>query len=233
MRISSEIIRQLGTTHFPTLAGLVAVDLLLVAVHVAAGLLKRTGTIEGWPLWHLGTEGSVPEVFNYLKWAALAAVLAVASRRLGSLLLAVLAALFLLVLLDDSLQFHERAGRMLAGLLGAEDSMTQAAGEIAYWLATGALFAILIAFGWRASSAAVRRTVLPLACLFGGVVVCGIGFDVLHALSPAGSALGAILGILEDGGEMVFASALLAYAVGAFLTHENAGVARDRYDRGT
>ena len=176
------------------------------------------GAISAWPfLWHLGTEGSVPEVFNYLKWALLAVLLAAASRRYADPLLAVFSGLFLLVLLDDSLQFHERAGGVLAGVLDAGDAVTQAAGEIAYWLATAAIFVVLMVFGWRASTSRIRQAVLPLVVLFGGVVVCGAGFDLLHALSPPGSALSATFGIMEDGGEMAFASALLGYAVGAFL----------------
>lgn len=181
-------------------------------------------------LWHLGSEGSVPEVFNYLKWALLAVVLAATSRRYADPLLAVLAALFLVVLLDDSLQLHERAGGMIAGFFGTDDNLAQVTGEVAYWLATAAVFVVLIFFGWRASSPDIRRAVLPLAVLFGGVAMCGAGFDVLQALSRSGSLFSAALGILEDGGEMAFASAQLGYAVGAFLV-PNTVVGLDPNDR--
>lgn len=73
----------------------------------------------------------MPEIFNYLKWALLVVLMAAVSRQVRRPPSPMFSALFLLVLLDDSLQFHERAGGVLAGVLDAGDHVAQAAGEIA------------------------------------------------------------------------------------------------------
>jgi len=92
-------------------------------------------------------------------------------------------------------------------------------GEVAFWLLEGAILAPLVAFGWHSADAERRDAVLPMALLLGGLVLCAVVLDFLHGLHPGGL-IGAGLGVLEDGGEMVFASALLAYGVGAFWRGE-------------
>jgi hypothetical protein len=120
-------------------------------------------------------------------------------------------------LLDDSLKFHERAGTLLAVQLSPwlDKPYVPQLGEVVFWTLMALSVALPITFGWRTADMSLRRMVLPMALLFGGVVACGVGFDVIQTFHSSGT-IGNVIGLLENGGEMVFASALLAYTVGAF-----------------
>ena len=43
-----------------------------------------------------------------------------------------------------------------------------------------------------------------------------MGVDLLHLLAPEKSVLGGLIGLVEDGGEMIFISLMLAYAYARF-----------------
>jgi hypothetical protein len=199
---------------------LVAIDVLLLFVYSVTGILVKSGLLEEWPpRLHIGSDWSLGEIFNYFKWSAICVVFILSFLRRPSLLIASMGLLFFVVLLDDSLMFHERAGLFLADHLAPSVGggyLPAAVGEITFWTVMALLVVLPIAFGWRAADAALRRTVLPMGALFCGLVACGVGFDFIHALYRSGLS-GALLGVLENGGEMVFASALLSYAIGAFL----------------
>ena len=212
------IARQLRSTLVPLLALLLAVDALFIGVHLVSGLRVLVGTADAVPrLWHLGTEWSLPEMFNYTKWLGLVSVLGIAACRLGSLLLSVLALFFLVMLLDDSLQIHERTGEFTVAQLGSVlpgERLNRAVAGMVFWLLLGVTLVPVIVFLWWWADDWLARLVLPMAVLFVGFVVCGVAFDFLHSVLPHG-AVGELVGVLEDGGEMIFASALLAYACGA------------------
>jgi hypothetical protein len=211
--------RQLRAVHPWLLVALLAIDAFLIGLHIFGGLRVLAGSAERIPpLWHLGSEFGLPEIFNYLKWTALVLVLGVAAYRRSSRLLVVIMLLFLVILLDDSLQIHERVGEALTARLGPlpETKAVRAAGGTAFWLLLVVVFVPLIAFAMSAAGRAEVRLAAPMALLFGGLVICGVAFDFVHYLHPHGI-VGAALGVAEDGGEMIFASALLAYAAGAFL----------------
>jgi hypothetical protein len=210
------IARQLRAAHPWLLVALLAIDALLIGVHILSGLRVLAGGAERIPpLWHLGSEFGLPEIFNYLKWTALVLVLGIAAWKRSSRLLVVIMLLFLVILLDDSLQIHERVGASLAASL-PQSRVMRAGGEIAFWLLLAIVFAALIAWAVAADDRNEVRLAAPMALIFGGLVICGVAFDFVHYLHPHGI-VGAALGVAEDGGEMIFASALLAYATGAFV----------------
>ena len=186
------------------------------------------GVIEFWPdFFNIGRDWSLGEIFNYLKWAALIFLLFRAWLREKDLLLLMMCIFFMIVFADDMLMVHERVGAFLiinSGLHLKFDAFQL--GEIAIWAVMGGCGLILIYTGWRKADQNLRARTMPMGWLFCGVLFCAVVIDTLHSLIPERTLLGGIFLILEDGGEMLFISALLSYAVGAFWAarHQNFAV---------
>jgi hypothetical protein len=204
----------------PLLLLLLGTDIIFITIHV---WLWARGDLP-WE-FNLGRQASYPEIFQYLKWltATLLCVFAFVHRR-DALYLA-WAALFLYLLLDDSLELHETISAVLAqnyqvaaryGLRG-KDFM-----EIAVSLsaATVLLGAIALCY-WRSKedpARALTRGLLPWLVL---LAFCGIALEMVkrQLRTIYGWGWVSIIGeVLEDGGEMIAASFLTAtVARAAFL----------------
>lgn len=133
------------------------------------------------------------------------------------------------LLLDDSLQLHERLGSMVASRMGYAPAFhlrAQDFGELTVVGSVGLLFAGLLALTWWRGDREFRRVSRDLALLVGVVVLFGVGVDMLHSM--AGSpALTAALALVEDGGEMVSMSFVCWYAYRVFLRESSSAPARD------
>ena len=185
---------------------LVAVDLVLTALHLA---LLAHGRVPR--LWSITRDGSVPEFWQYAKWLVLAGLTTwvfVIARRPAYL---VLAAFFLYFLADDSLSLHERVGVWITRLFGfaphlglrAVDFGELSATATAALLLFGALF-----FAYRfTSDETTRRFVRTSVALILVLALFGVGVDMADIVLDS-----AALSIVEDAGEMVAASALVAAA---------------------
>ena len=203
-----------------TLLTFLAWDAVAIAIHVAYGLAVFRNPQTNWPEFlNVGRDWSLGEIGNYVKWIIIIFALASAyskSRVLGTLALAVL---FLDCLLDDSLQLHERGGAALVqhGLFGnafAQDQ--QEAGELVTWTALGVFCAVFLRVSWSSASTSERQKMMPALVLFSGIFVCAVVFDLFHSLVQGQSVIAGILGLLEDGGEMIFLTLLVAYIRGAY-----------------
>ena len=138
--------------------------------------------------------------------------------------------LFLYLLLDDSLQLHERLGSIVASRMGYAPGFqlrAQDFGELTVVGSVGLLFASLLALTWWRGDREFRTVSRDLALLVGVVVLFGVGVDMLHSM--AGSpALTAALALLEDGGEMVSMSFVCWYAYRVFLRQRSSTTAQTR-----
>lgn len=194
----------------PLLRQLALFDLILIAVHVVAGIV-----FERIPhLLNIALDFSLAEIYGYGKWAAIVALLLAAFRRTRRPILISMALIFTLMLLDDSLQLHERIGsnRVDAlSLTGTEWLKAQDIGEVLVWALMAAFVLPVMAYGIMRSDAHGRRiglrlmALIALFALFGGVV------DMLHhpfRALPFGIQLA---DLLEDGGEMLVGSLILAH----------------------
>lgn len=152
------------------------------------------------------------ESFQYVKlfWMAVA-LTALATRRRSWLYLG-WAALSAWMLTDDSFEVHENVGRWLGerwalpavmGLRGSD------LGELLFWGAVGFLLLAWIGLAHRRSPVAARSASRTLFFLLIALVFVGAGVDVVHVIVERlldSSALNAVLGVVEDGGEMVVVS---------------------------
>jgi hypothetical protein len=187
---------------------LLAADAVFIALHLWAAEARPAHR-----LLSIEADNSYPEVFQYLKFLWLALLLALLAWRNRALGYLPWGALFLYLLLDDVLRLHEDGGAALSdawqlpALLGLR---SKDLGELA--VSALAALALLppIALAWRRGDAGLRCLSRRLALLLGLLVLVGIGLDLLAtALRPVGLPR-LLLGTLEDGGEMVVASLMLA-----------------------
>jgi hypothetical protein len=194
---------------------LLPLDLLLIAIHAGLGFAVMRGLVSHWPdVLNIGRDWSAGEVIGYGKWIVIIGVLLAAWRRLGQPILAGLAGFFLLCLLDDSLQIHEQGAPWLVDrfdLYAVFGTLQGTAAEVMVWGALGVFALGSLGIGWIRSGPEDRRRALPALGLFGLVAFFAIGMDVAHAFTDDHSLAGGIVGILEDGGEMIALTLLLAF----------------------
>ncbi|KAF0676934.1 hypothetical protein [Profundibacterium mesophilum] len=195
----------------------VAVDLFLIALHIVTG-----ATLPAIPrLLNISFDFSLAETFGYGKWIAIIVLLLAAYRHRRLAILPSMAAVFTLMLLDDSLQIHERLGaeRVEVLNLGATSwAKAQDIGEILVWGLMAALVLPIIAIGFVRSNAQGRRIGVVLVALIGLYAVFGGIIDVLHQPFTALPYGIQIADLLEDGGEMIVGSLILAH-VAALSRH--------------
>lgn len=208
--------RQLRVFAFALLALLLATDLLLIGLHVLWGY-------DHW-IWDMEDETGLSEWFQYLKWAVSAVLLLILFMRRRAMIYAAWALLFAYFAIDDSIRLHERAGSWLVQVLDLwrfEEIYlehfsyfylrAQEFGELIVAAGLGAIIVVALFVAWPGPDAIRDRTVakrliawLVLFALF------AVGFDMLHTMvweiyPPAIE----LVGVIEDGGEMICASILV------------------------
>ncbi|HSL23228.1 MAG TPA: hypothetical protein VK886_16995 [Vicinamibacterales bacterium] len=193
------------------LALLLALDVLLIA----ADVFRHRGVLDD-VRFAITRERGFGELLQYAKFAGLIFLLLTAASR--PRVAPLWALVFAVLLLDDSNALHERLGLALASRLALPaigPLRPVDFGELIVF--AGATVAILVPLGlvlWRGDPASCALTLAlapPLALL--GVFAAGA--DFVHSLSRAHS-FRYLTGLVDDGGEMVATSLLVA--VGYFQT---------------
>ena len=204
--------------HRGVLIGFLATDGLFLVVHAAFGLLTMQGIIEVWPkFFNIDRDWGGGEILSYIKWVLIIGALIACFMKNRKPIFLGLVGLFLVCLLDDSIGLHERGALWLIEDLsiyryfGTHQAVV---GELISWAVLGIPAVASLGLGWRMSNSRDRRLVLPAIALFSGVVVCAVGIDAIHSSLPDRSLEAGLMGMLEEGGEMIFLSLLLAFVWG-------------------
>ena len=162
----------------------------------------------------VSTERGYAEIFQYVKelWCSLILLLIAFKER--SWLALMWALLFGYFFLDDSIGIHEQTDTWFGDVISFPSVAGVAPADV-WQVATSLLvaffFFVLIYFSYRASSHTRMRSRSPQ--LLTWVVLLaffGVGVDAFHSLFRGRSGLDEALGLLEDAGEMVSMSVLLA-----------------------
>lgn len=199
------------------LAVLLALDVLLIALNL--------NWAYDYPLWDLENESGLGERFQHLKWVAACLMLLVLAKRRRAAIYAGWALLFAYFAADDSARLHERTGSWLVRVLDLrsfEDIYlehfsyfylrAQEFGELIVAAGLGAIVAVGLFIAWPGPDAPRERTVTKRLLIWLFVLAFfAVGVDMLHTMvyeiyPPAIELIGAI----EDGGEMICASVLVA-----------------------
>lgn len=198
-----------------------ALGLLLLLICADAGfiLLHLIDLQTGWlreARVSLELDGGPAEIYQYVKefWVVVCmAVAYVSTRRVAY---ASWALVFLFLLLDDSATVHEHAGNWLGRQYQFQAPFglrPNDVGELLFAAAVGlTILAGVGAAAWRGSEQC-RRISRDLGCLVVALGLVGVVVDTLHVIAYfAQSLLEQVLLVVEDGGEMLVMSALMAYA---------------------
>jgi hypothetical protein len=208
--------------HKLSLYVLLALDISLILITAVIGFLVFSQTVSAIPdVLNIEADWSLGEILNYAKWVILISVFFRAFRKTRLSVFRWITVIFIIILADDSLQIHERTGDVLAHIFGGRSGLSSALGEMAFWTCLGVLCLGLLFSAWSQTPQETRKQLWPLGALFGCVVFCGFVVDFIHFLSftPLMAGIPLISGILlliEDGGEMVFASLMVAYSICIF-----------------
>lgn len=194
---------------------LLLVDIILIIIHIwlwAQGQRSFAFNIEA--------DRSIPEVFNYLKWTISAIACVYIYKRDRGFLYMIWALLFFYFLLDDANQIHEQLGSILVVALDINPALAlrgQDFGELAVSLIVGCVLLGAMAYLYlrddnQTGSKDFTKLQLPW---LGVLIFCGVFVDMFHMQieffkSPS---LTMIVGVIEDGGEMIAASFLTFISV--------------------
>lgn len=186
-----------------------AVFILLHVIYFQTELLNNS-------LYSLSRDNGYAEFFQYTKFLWIILLLIGIARTTRAPGYIAWTLLFIYFLADDAFQLHENLGRDIAGNLDFVPPMSirlQDVGELIVTGIAGAiLFPLLILAFWRGSKL-FRKVSLDLAMFLAILVFVGVAVDLVHEATGAEGFLDQIIfRILEEGGEMIVASAMLWYA---------------------
>jgi hypothetical protein len=195
---------------------IVAVNCCLIGIDIFLKFMSYFGHYHYHPDFQVTVEGGYPELFNYLQLTVVAWLMLHVFVRTRQAVYAASGIIFLIALAEDALGLHERVGVYAAeidipapSLLGAPHFA-----ELLHFLVVGALFIVLLVYGLAASSAEDRK----IGALF-TLLIFILGFfvavvDAVHIMLIgvfAGSHF--LLGVIEDGGEMLTVAVALSAAL--------------------
>lgn len=182
---------------------LVAVDLLFVAAHLV---------FDG--MWRLERDRGYSELFNYAKLLAIAVTMLLAWRASRQRAFAAWAATFTAMGLDDAFQLHEGVGLQIAAWFDIPRAFSLRGrdyGELAFWAMVAVPLLVVLVATYSPSGDGVRRISRVLAALSGALVFFAVGVDMVHI--TLGGAAASVAIVVEDGGELLVTSIILALVV--------------------
>jgi len=183
------------------------VDLVCIVAHIA---LKLAGDPES--MLFVNAPRGVPEFMQYGKEGLVAGLLARAAHHWKSGLLAAWSLLFGYLMFDDWLELHERLGFIIAEAGGWPAVLGLRPRDLGEIAASGAVAGVfMLCVGWlrRTSTQESRAVNADLMVLLAALGFFGVFIDVAHIALEQFGWRG--LTLLEDGGEMVVMSLILAY----------------------
>ncbi|OGL48780.1 MAG: hypothetical protein A2161_13315 [Candidatus Schekmanbacteria bacterium RBG_13_48_7] len=152
-------------------------------------------------------DDSYPEIFDYIKTGVLILLLGRLSLKTRQWIYVAFMLLFIVILLDDSLELHENWGGYFARayhLKPLHDLRPQDVGELITWSILGAFVCPLILIGFLFSKRAHIANGLAMMVPFVALLFCGIFVDQLYTTFwDLFFGAGILLDMIEDGGEMI------------------------------
>jgi hypothetical protein len=195
----------------PLALGLVVLGLCLL-VDVPLILYNAFGERPIPVFWRLGPEWSVSSMFGHVKMLLAALLLLLAARASGLPAYRAWALGFAIILVEDTFEVHDRGGRILARALGVSGAGPRTMVEAAIMVAVGLVILGLIVWAWRSTrDEGLRRYTRQAFALLVLLAVFVVGVDSLHFVTEG--RIWRLRWLLEEGGELVTMSLILAHAV--------------------
>jgi hypothetical protein len=130
---------------------------------------------------------------------------------------------FAVVLTDDYFGMHERVAKVVTAHFSIPVPYGQPVGEMVWLGGVGLALVTAIAVVHPFAAPQWRAASRVLTVLLGLLVLCGVGFDAMHALAGSGRLWNVTFTVLEDGGELLLLAVAATYLYGlAFGGHRQA-----------
>lgn len=196
---------------------LLGIDFVFMGLHV----LKSLGYMTD-PNVSVTQSWGYPEIFQYLKAGFVAGCFFWLGSKYKRPQLYSWAVVFSYVLLDDSIEIHEFLGYRVGTFLeNAGISGGKTIGELFVFAVLGFMvFIPLFYYYFRSNHRGIKIMSQDLFILFVAMLFFGIGVDVLHDMAETGTVLNGLLGLVEDGGEMLVMSVIVWYTW-TMIQHDN------------
>ena len=201
-----------GVVYF--LLFLLAVDLVFIVLH----FLPLFGMLDN-SLFSLERDRGYPEIYQYIKIFAIAILLLSVFAKTKAISYFVWSMLFLYLLLDDALRIHESLGGYVATQMSFAPALGLRAkdfGELVVSAIAALIFLAPLALLYTRGSDVLKEESIYLFSLLVALAFFGILVDMLHVAMQFGWKVSFLLGVVEDGGEMVVISITAWYV---FILH--------------
>ena len=203
---------------------LLTVDFAFMLLDAVAFFAEKASLISDIPTeLKITVDGALPEMLGYVKWSIIIVSLVWLAVRDRWSVPFRWARVFLMVLIDDSMQEHEAIGTMIAGSLPLPASLQSQSQDIAEVMVFGAmgLIAVLLTATLFARNGPVARALsIRFMLIIVFLAFFGVALDFLHQSirlftegTFAAEFLPQVFALLEDGGEMVMASIATAFVL--------------------
>ena len=153
-------------------------------------------------------------MYQYLKFLAIIVSLIITALKNASLLYVAWTSDFVYFLLDDSLRVHERVGRYIAANLNFVPPLGLKLydyGQLAVSATAGIILLLPLVWAYKNGSRMFREVSQDLALLILLLIFFGVVVDMAHSAIKLGWKITFLLGVIEDGGEMLSVSLILWY----------------------
>ena len=190
---------------------LLAIDAGLILLHIGIIGVTPNEHLPPWTNWfRLSNDGSLAEIFEYLQVIGGAVLLlGVARTRLAPIV--PIALILFYIVVDNALSLHEWAAYFIL-----PDHQNR--GELLVSAGIGLIMAAAGVFAFRHADRQERAAIIAVGLGVASIGAMAVGVDGLHAVGKQYSfALGRVLLVLEDGGELIAQSILLAVC---FVVHQ-------------
>ncbi|MCY7277757.1 MAG: hypothetical protein LH702_29475 [Phormidesmis sp. CAN_BIN44] len=162
--------------------------------------------------YSIETDRGFAEFFQYMKeyWCVLLLGLIVVKKR--SPLYLSWMFLFLYILVDDFAAIHEQLGSIISNSLGFIPMLRlrgQDFGELFVFASVGLFLLIYVGIAYRLGDSLFRKASKSLITMLFTLALFGVLVDLLHVMAPA--KLTNVMGLLEDGGEMIVISVMTTF----------------------
>jgi hypothetical protein len=183
---------------------LLSADVLFILLECLYGATAGFPASDFW----LGRDWGYAETFQYVKELGIVVVFFLFFLRHPHLLSLSWQVLFLYLLLDDSLQIHERVGGAIARHVHTRWEYTDHVASAFF----GALILSLLSLGYYSAPRGLRRVSWPLFGLFITLVLFGVVLDTTHQVLGRSAPILFWIGyVVEEAGEMVTISVIAWY----------------------
>jgi hypothetical protein len=183
------------------------VFILLHIIHIFTALLPSS-------LYSLAMDRGYAEFFQYMKMLWILVLFLGLGIKRRRLIFVIYSVLFTYFLIDDSFEFHERAGALLAELFNFQPALGLRAvdfGELTVSAFFGILFLIAITITHLGSDVFTKKVSKSIIIMVIMLAMFGVGMDMIEIIIEH-PFVNPLLVIVEEGGEMLMVSVITWFA---------------------